>query len=288
MTLADIIQIIISILTLIATIAVSCSIYWLQMRHEKESKRIELERKAEEFLFDNEDEREYLPLCVFANNLHRHKKHIRKIYTNFCRCSEEVQNEILKQAGFSIDIVNDSNWIYICFDLLNKDIEKYKLGRDILYDGAKYFHRGFEHHRKELWNRFFYREQFFSFISCNDVGQKKLISIQHYIEDYFDYILDRLSDTVIINEEPEPPIDYVWFSQNLSTVEEKYVCYWVMTLVDEIIKNIYNRFIYKIFDRNTRRRDNNVWESVTDAEIITFEDKYYEIVMWLYYAYYVK
>ena len=51
MSAADIIQIIIGVLSLIATIAVSFLIYWLQTRHEKEIQklqeeieRIELER----------------------------------------------------------------------------------------------------------------------------------------------------------------------------------------------------------------------------------------------------
>lgn len=67
MSAADIIQIIIGVLSLIATIAVSFLIYWLQTRHEKEiqklqeeKERIELETKAREFLIDNESERDYL------------------------------------------------------------------------------------------------------------------------------------------------------------------------------------------------------------------------------------
>lgn len=39
MSLVDIIQIIIGIMTLVATIAVSFSIYWLQLRHEKETQK---------------------------------------------------------------------------------------------------------------------------------------------------------------------------------------------------------------------------------------------------------
>ena len=53
MSLVDTIQIIIGIMTLIATIAVSFTIYWLQLCHEKEIQKIaklqehkELEEKA--------------------------------------------------------------------------------------------------------------------------------------------------------------------------------------------------------------------------------------------------
>ena len=93
MTLADIIQIVIGVLSLLATIVVSFAIYWLQMRHEKELQRLEekqkqkdLEEKANLFLMYNESERDYLPWCVLAANPHRLEKHTRDIYTYFCRC----------------------------------------------------------------------------------------------------------------------------------------------------------------------------------------------------------
>ena len=107
MTIADIIQIILGILSLIATVGVSFAIYWLQSRHEKQLERIakenaekQLKEEADRFLIDNEAERDYLPLCVFASNLHRHERHTRKIYTNFCRCSNDLQNKILEVAEF--------------------------------------------------------------------------------------------------------------------------------------------------------------------------------------------
>ena len=57
MSPADIIQIIIGILSLMATIAVSFAIYWLQLRHEKELQKIvklqenkELEEKHLDFV----------------------------------------------------------------------------------------------------------------------------------------------------------------------------------------------------------------------------------------------
>ena len=44
MSLADIIQIIIGVLSLVATIAVSFLIYWLQSRHEKEIQKLQCEK----------------------------------------------------------------------------------------------------------------------------------------------------------------------------------------------------------------------------------------------------
>ena len=83
MTTAEIIQIVIGILSLVATIAVSFLIYWLQTRHEKEIQKLqdekeqkELETKARLFLIDNEPER-ILPWCVAAN-VHPLERHFQK------------------------------------------------------------------------------------------------------------------------------------------------------------------------------------------------------------------
>ena len=99
----------------------------------------------------NSEEREYLPLCVMATNLHRHDKHTRNIYTNFCRCSSELQEEILRQAEFDMIIPTNTEWVGNCIDLLIVDIEKHKLGRNYLYDGAKYFHYAYHFYREEEW-----------------------------------------------------------------------------------------------------------------------------------------
>lgn len=139
MGLSDIIQIIIGILSLIATVAVSFVIYWLQMRHEKELKKLEdqqkqneLEEKAKIFLMDHEDERDYLPWCVLAANLHRLQKHTRVIYTEFCRCPEELRNEILKQSGFEIGSIKGQAWVNTCIEKLKDDIKEYNLGQRLL------------------------------------------------------------------------------------------------------------------------------------------------------------
>ena len=159
MTTAEIIQIVIGILSLVATIAVSFLIYWLQTRHEKEiqklqdeKEQIELETKARLFLIDNEPERDYLPWCVVAANVHPLERHSRKIYTEYCRCTEELQNEILHQAGYKSKSIQGIRWVQKCIMDLEKDIEQYNLGRDYLYDGAKYFHRSYERYRDLQWN----------------------------------------------------------------------------------------------------------------------------------------
>lgn len=282
MALADIIQIVISCLSLIATIVVSFRIYWLQKRHEDEIRKIEenqkqreFEEKAENFLFDNEDERGYLPYCVIAANMHRHERHTRKIYRDFCRCSKELQNEILKQAGFTISMITDKDWSDVCFDKLVSDIEKYQLGEDVLYDGAKYFHRGFERYRDEKFDMEF--KMIIKPIYSLALS-KGLVDIGSYIVDYFDYITGVRSGTIVKND-IYPPIDYVWESQGLSDCEEVLTCKWIMLLVKHIVINIHNRAMSK--------GENDIWiENLTGVESDTLEDEYYKIMYWIYATYY--
>ena len=54
MEIVDILQIILGILSLISTIAVSFAIYWLQLRHEKEMERLTKEN-AEKVLKEEAD-----------------------------------------------------------------------------------------------------------------------------------------------------------------------------------------------------------------------------------------
>lgn len=288
MTTADIIQIIIGILSLIATVGVSFAIYWLQSRHEKEMERVAkeneeklLKEKADIFLIDNEAERDYLPLCIFASNLHRHEKHTRKIYTNFCRCSLELQNKILEVAEFKCRTIEGTEWLDKAIDKLKADIEKFNLGRDYLYDGAKYFHRGFKRYREKEWD--YSNKLFFEPIVENERWKTfmgtDLIPISTYVDDYFYYCIEK-HNADKVKGNPLPPMDYLWESQNLAIIEESEVCGWIMEIVDTITIIIHNKTI---------DRDGDLFhEDLTDEQPETFEDKYYETVRALYYTYCVQ
>ena len=281
MTLADIIQIIIGALSLVATIAVSFFIYWLQTRHEREIEKIEakrvqkeLEEKAHVFLSENNAERDYLPLCVMASNLHRHDAHTRQIYTNFCRCPVELQNEILRQAEFDMTVPSDTEWVDSRMNCLIGDIEKHKLGRNYLYDGAKYLHRGYEYYREETWEELRYRKDFHRIATEITFYPKGDQSLLDYIDEYFRFLYSE-NKPLLYNPNPNPPLDYMWNAFNLGSVEEKEVCRWIIEAVSDVLIICHNR-------KNGRGKIHGI---STDAAIETFEDKYYDTLLWLYYTY---
>ncbi len=281
MTLADIVQIIIGALSLVATIAVSFLIYWLQTRHEREIEQIEakrirkeLEEKAHVFLSENNSERDYLPLCVMASTLHRHDAHTRQIYTNFCRCPVELQNEILRQAEFDMTVPSDTAWVNSRMNCLIGDIEKHKLGRNYLYDGAKYFHRGYEYYREETWEELRYRKDFQRIATEITFFPKGNQSLLDYIDEYFRFLYSE-NKPILYNPNPIPPLDYMWNAFNLGSAEEKEVCRWIIEAVSDVL----------IICHNRKNGHGKIHEISTDAEIETFEDKYYDTLLWLYYAY---
>ena len=286
MTTAEIIQIVIGILSLVATIAVSFLIYWLQTRHEKEIQKLqdekeqkELETKARLFLIDNEPERDYLPWCVVAANVHPLERHSRKIYTEYCRCTEELQNEILHQAGYKSNSIQGIRWVQKCIMDLEKDIEQYNLGGDYLYDGAKYFHRSYERYRDLQWNG---TPSVFEPINKNNKFRRTFninqLSVGEYVDEYFYYYIDKKME---FNEDvPIPPMDYVWNSQNIANCEEEKVCMWLMELIEGIAIVIRNR--------KPDEEINQKPLEYTDAQAETFEDKYYEVIQQLYNTYYVS
>lgn len=146
---------IVDVTSLVVTIILTVGIYRLERSHEKEREQMEVEAQkkavaeaARVFLIDNEDEIEYLPLSAIAKSLNLKRKHHRAITTKFLRCSEEVQKEILKQANFQTIEVSKEQ-VSVALKLLKDDIKTYCFGRDVLYGGAKYFHRAMERYSDE-------------------------------------------------------------------------------------------------------------------------------------------
>ncbi len=290
MTKAEIIQIILSSVSLVCTVVISFLVYCLQRRHEKAMRKIEddrrreqLENEATKFLIENELEKAYLPWCVIAANVNRHRNHSRAIYTNFSACTETLQKEILRQAGFDLPLIGDSNWVQNSFEMLRKDINKYKLcdnGMDFLYDGAKYFHYAFEYLGAEDYEPNTRSELciFDNLYKQNAIGifrSDYKVGVSRYIESYFDYILGSIPDDNLAVKNPIPPIKYIIDTQDLHNADEQDLVYWVMEYVENIIVNIHNRF-----------RDRTlVMKNKTDAEVKTFEDSYYHTLFWLYATY---
>jgi hypothetical protein len=287
---SDIIQIFLGVTSLIVSAILAFLIYGLQRSHEEqnasdnEQRRKEaLSENAKVFLIDNDEEFDYLPLCVMASSISKYSKSKRKVYTRFKRCSAELQTEILRQANIPITITPDNTWLNEYLNKMIADSEKTKLGRNIFYDGAKYFHRGLES----------YAEYGVENINTHifSVPQLSEISVFKDISNHADFTLyiDRYLELVLLDhpgtkDKPEllpkiPPYDYLWDSQSLGNCEEAFVSFWEMQAV---ISTCIAFFRHRIVGQ-----DNADWRQIDsgDAKIETFEDLYYKALLVLYTAY---
>ena len=267
------------VLSLIATVVLTVAIYWLQRSHEKEREQMEVEAQkkavaeaARVFLIDNEDEIEYLPLSVIAKSLNLKRKHHRAITTKFLRCSEEVQKEILKQVNFqpievSKEQVNDA------LKQLKDDIKTYCFGRDVLYDGAKYFHRAMERYSGEKIETVNpYRFEDFVNTRLYEDDAHRLLKDTQFNRTLYDYMYDyRHSGRT--NWLTQKPMDMVWEWCNLGGCPEEIMTFWMMRIVIDCCR---------VFAESEE-------DFIFDEDLIeTQEDMYYYAVMVLYNTYIAK
>ena len=141
-----ILGLIISFFTLLVTFFLTLIIYLLGRQHEKTeeaAQKLAVIEAAKIFLIDNDEEVEYLSLAEIAASLKLKRKHCRQLITRYLRCNELQQQEIIRQANIA-DIQIAMDGVRFALKLLQADLDRYRFGRSILYDGAKYLHRAIE------------------------------------------------------------------------------------------------------------------------------------------------
>lgn len=280
------ISLVLSFISLVVSTILTIIIFKYQKRQDKNLSELEkvinhkeILEKAKLFMIDNADEMTYLPFCIFAANLHPLKKHRRKIYTEFCRCSSEVQKEILLLNNIEIDL-SGNNWLDKAISYLSDNIKKHGLGRNILYDNGKYFHRSIDIYRDYEWQH--NNSEYVFPIIGRDIGLRlnQSLNLIGYVDEYMHFKYSEYRPH-IINPNPTPPIDLVWDMMNLEAISEHEVCAWTMEIIYSIAQIISS-------SRYTADQKLDILIPETDADIETFEDKYYQTVQTLYNTYYKK
>lgn len=273
---------VVDVLSLIATVVLTVAIYWLQRSHEKEREQMEVKAQkkavaeaARVFLIDNEDEIEYLPLSAIAKSLNLKRKHHRAITTKFLRCSEEVQKEILKQVNFQpIEVSKEQ--VSTVLKLLRDDIKTYCFGRDVLYDGAKYFHRAMERYSDkeiETVNPYIFEDIKRTHFYQGD--SLKLLKDTSYNGTLYGYMHDYIHSADLGKSKwlLQPPIDMVLSQCNLAGCPEDIMTFWMMRIIIDCCR---------VFAESEE-------DFIFDEDLIkTQEDMYYYAVMVLYNTYIAK
>ena len=280
-----------SFLSLIATVAISFWIYWLQRKHEMEIERMQAKDKQDEismlanlFLINNSNELKFLSLCpiackVFPNGSNVGSK--RKIYKNFRSCSEEVQKKILEICEIQTVCTTDDAISYMAMNrwlkFLVRDIEKYDLGFNILGTGEKQFRRAIDSFYDYPWPEIVETVPCFPDIRNPDhshplLWEPKGIDFELYLISYLEY---RKDPTPWKNLEPIfKPLDWAWYLEiqydgnNMEILEafqsSDSLCAWALEVICAVSRQLLKQ-------RNEEEKLLTISLSFRNAE--TYEDK---------------
>ena len=268
----EIANLVISILSLIATIAISFVIYFLEQHNQKVSKEKEVKQEAKRFIIDNADELDYLHWATIAVGCYPQNKHIRKIYNNFAILDDEVKQEVLKQRELNCELINNDKWIYGKIDLIQKAIQELDIGDDFLYDGGKYFTRAYDYKNESvesLENIKYERDKYNDYFQLDRMFQKHSgkLTYEQYLEDYLYCKFDK-PDLMPKDIEVPLPNDYLISVENLRECDEDYLCYWIMIMVENVISFAIRYLQYKE-DEHTE----------TDAQVETLKINIFQFYM---------
>lgn len=270
MSAFEIISLIISGASLLATIGVSLTVFYLDKRSLERQRQHEISESAKRFIVENADERGFLPWAVVAAGCFPQNKHIRKIYNEFTLLDDEVKKEVLRQTKNDIPLIQGDEWIDGKIQLVIDAANELDLGDTFLYDGAKYFHRLYEDKKREFddgyWDDDF--EDVFGYERLTLFRRKGYIPFSRYIDDYL-YI--KYKEPKKFSKEWPKPFDYLLNQKAMrSTSDEGFVCCWVARIVEETI--CYSK---KYLGYESR--------IATDAAPKTFEDRYFQVIFELFF-----
>lgn len=271
----EIVNLIINILSLLATVAISFVIYFLENRDLKSRKEHEIHEQAKRFIIENAEERGYLPWAVVASGCFPQNHHSRKIYNEFTLLDDEVKEEVLRQAGLHVPLIDGFDWVNGKIEALEESSSKLGLGDAFLYEGVKYFHRLYDDKEREYGDSLFgywdenYKDVF-GFDRFGLYKRKGYVPFTRYVDDY---LYCKFEKPEKFSDEWQKPFDYLLATEQIcETSDEGAVCFWVSHIVEELI-------CYSIKYLGFKEKDH----PETDSQAETFEDRYFQILYDLFF-----
>jgi hypothetical protein len=192
MSAYDITQLVISILSLVATVAISIILYILDRKRDKE-----IEEQNE-------------------------------IYNNFNLCPDEVKEIILNKQKISLKNIDYDDWFEKCNDRFQQAIRKFDLGRNMYYDNAKYVRYCFEYYGKENIS---FDTSFNVKVVDYDIKDNTMVPWRVYSVPFYSYVNHYFHFFENVQKYKNPdeittpsPCDVVY--STFVNADEKVYCYW--------------------------------------------------------------
>lgn len=273
MTTADIWQIVIGIISILASVVLSLIIFFYQIKTEKRVKQQDIDNKVTNFIIENRDEINLLPLCIISNCLHKTDKHARRIYTNFNKLDKNVQQAILDHENINTPLINNKMMINNCITEFVNLCDKYKLGKNMLYEGAKYLHGSYDDCKNEKI------ENINPFVFINPAPKfmpEANMSLLHYIQRYLENVVNPNNDLIksIRKQYFVPPMDVLYEEFNFGHCDKNILYFWIMRFV---ISSCYAFCNYEL----VRSIPDEIMPIMEEFNIETYEDMYYYAIYML-------
>lgn len=272
----EIVNLIISILSLLATIAISLVIYFLEKRNSKLRIEHDIREQAKRFIIENAEERGYLPWAVVASGCFPQNHHLRKIYNEFTLLDDEVKAEVLRQTNLNLPLIKGFDWVDEKIEALDESSKKLGLGDAFLYDGAKYFHRLYDDKDREYDDSLFgyWGENYKGVFGLDRIGlhkRKGYVPFTRYVDDY---LYCKFEKPEKFSNEWEKPFDYLLAVEHIcETSDEGTVCFWISHIVEELI-------CYSVKYLGFKEEEH----PETDSQAETFEDRYFQVLYDLFFV----
>lgn len=268
----EIINIVISVLTLVITVFVSFTIYFLEIQNKKSLRKKEVKENAKKFIRDNEIEIDYLELATVAAGCFPNENHAREIYNNFTDLDDETKEEVLKQRKLKCKLIANIDWLYTKISNIREAIEKLDIGNDFLYEDGKNLTCAF-FYKKDLILENFFSKKYKNIFNVRGSGIRNngKLAYFEYLNDYL-YCKYNKPNLMPKGNELIKPNDYLICEEDLGKCDAKKLSYWMMIMVSEVMLHSTVYLKWKFFiDRKL------------DCVIETFEDKYFSVLFSLYY-----
>lgn len=160
MTCSDWINIICSLVSLVATIVIAFLQLWQSGRMEKFERRQderderrhaeEVKSQAVSFISKHYTNRGLIPLCVMAamhNDLYYYS---RDMYREFCCMTIEAQNRVLEYCGLDLRVAEEKGLFRRCIKAVEEVLHtRFPGDESPFYDGGKYVLRSLEYYGEE-------------------------------------------------------------------------------------------------------------------------------------------
>lgn len=271
----EIANLIVGILSLLATIGISISIFYLENKNAKRQEKHTVSESARRFIIENADERGYLPWAVIAAGCFPQNKHCRRIYNEFSILDERVKLEVLKQTNLNIPLIRGDDWIADRLKVVQEAADELSLGDTFLYDGAKYFHRLYDQKERDYseddigWHEPCFKDVF-GLPPLTLSPKKGYLWFRLYMDSYLYF---RFQQPDRFSEKWEKPFDYLLVAKGIQeTPDEGYVCCWVSHIIEETIVAAVNYLSYSEKGRVS-----------TDSYPETYEDRYFQVLYRLFF-----